>query len=81
MKWFFIYMVSLYALWHAIDIEADSVLESAIAPIVFAVILVAFLIWLSPKLSGRSSSLNGGAGGVGSSWGSGGDGGGGGGAC
>lgn len=66
MKWLLIYMVSLYALWHAIDTKADSVLTSAIAPFAFVVVLVAFLVWLRSKVNGGSSSFNGSAGGFGS---------------
>lgn len=56
MKWFLIYSVSLFALWHAIDLEADTVFASAIAPLAFFFILVASLIWLSVKMGGRSST-------------------------
>ena len=59
-------MISLYALWHAIDMEANSVFENAIAPSAFALVLIAFLIWLRSKVGGGSSSSNGG------SWGGGG---------
>ena len=65
MGWLLIYMVSLYALWHAIDMEADSVFENAIAPFAFAVVLIAFLVWLRSKMGGGSSSSNGGASGGG----------------
>ena len=74
MGWLLIYMISLYALWHAIDMEANSVFENAIAPFAFALVLIAFLIWLRSKVGGGSSSSNGG---VGGSCGGGGDGGGG----
>lgn len=56
MKWFLIYPVSLFGLWHAIDLKADTVFASAIAPVAFFFILVAFVMWLSVKLGGRSST-------------------------
>ncbi len=56
MKWFLIYSVSLFGLWHAIDLKADTVFASAIAPFAFFFVLVAFLMWLAMKLGGSSSS-------------------------
>ena len=86
MKWFLIYAAMLFGLWHAIDLKADTVLESAVAPLVFTFVLIAFLVWLSVKVSGSRSWSAGDAGGVtsggffgggGDSCGGGGDGGGG----
>ncbi|OJT00132.1 hypothetical protein [Marinobacter nauticus] len=86
MKWFLIYAAMLFGLWHAIDLKAGTVLESAVAPLAFAFVLIAFLVWLSVKVSGSRSSSTGDAGGVtyggffgggGDSCGGGGDGGGG----
>ena len=56
MKWFFIYVVSLFVLWHAIDAKANTVFASAIAPLAFVFVSIAFLMWLSVKLGRRSSS-------------------------
>lgn len=86
MKWFLIYAAMLFGLWHAIDLKADTVLESAVAPLAFTFVLIAFLVWLSVKVGGSRSSSTGDAGGVtsggffgggGDSCGGGGDGGGG----
>ena len=60
MKWFLIYAAMLFGLWHAIDLKADTVLESAVAPLVFTFVLIAFLVWLSVKVGGSRSSSTGG---------------------
>lgn len=56
MKWLLIYVVSLFLLWQAIDIEANTLFASALAPIAFVLVLVGFLMWLSVKLGGRATS-------------------------
>lgn len=81
MKWFFIYPVSLYFLWQAIDLEANTLFASGIAPFAFFLVLVVFVLWLSTKVKARSTYGAGGGGlfgGGGDSGGGGGDGGGGG---
>lgn len=80
--WFIIYVVSLYALWEAIDLKANTFFASGVAPFTFFIVLVVFLLWLSTKVkvrSGSSSGVGGGSflGGGGDSCGGGGDGGGG----
>jgi len=80
MKWFLIYTAMLFGLWHAIDLEADTVLQSAVAPLAFAFVLIACLVWLAGKIIKHPSSSSGDAGGFfggGDSCGGGGDGGGG----
>ncbi|WP_375176343.1 hypothetical protein [Marinobacter mobilis] len=85
MKWFLIYTAMLFGLWHAIDLEGDTVLQSAVAPLAFAFVLIACLVWLAGKIIKHPSSSSGDAGGVGTggffgggdSCGGGGDGGGG----
>lgn len=82
MKWLFIYLVLLYALWHVMNIEADTVSKGVVAPLAFSVVFIALVVWLSLKVGGRSVSSNGSAGGMGTGGScGGGDGGGGGGAC
>ncbi|WP_417579311.1 hypothetical protein [Nitrincola sp.] len=56
MKWPFIYVVSLFGLWHTIDLEADTLFSSKIAPFLFSFVFIAFLFWLILKMSRRSSS-------------------------
>jgi hypothetical protein len=56
MKWLFIYVVSLFGLWHTIDLEADTLFSSKIAPFLFSFVFIAFLFWLILKMSRRSSS-------------------------
>ncbi|PAV25033.1 hypothetical protein CF392_13085 [Tamilnaduibacter salinus] len=64
MKWFLIYTAMLFALWHMIDLKADTVLESGIAPVAFALVLIAFVVWLSARMSHRRSSSTNDAGGI-----------------
>ena len=54
MKWFLIYLVSLYFLWQAIDLEANTLIASGIAPFTFFLVLVVFVLWLSTKAKARS---------------------------
>ena len=58
MKWFVIYVVSLFGLWHATDVRADNVVESTIIPLLFVIVLLAFMTWLFTTLGGRYSSSN-----------------------
>ena len=60
MKWFLIYTAVLFGLWHVIDLNAGTVLESVVAPLAFALVLIAFLVWLSVKVGGSRSSSTGG---------------------
>jgi len=79
MKWFLIYLVSLYFLWQAIDLEANTLFASGIAPFTFFLVLVVFVLWLSTEVKARSTSGAEGSGlfGGGGDCGGGGDGGGG----
>jgi glycerol uptake facilitator-like aquaporin len=79
MKWFLIYAVLLFGLWQAIDLKSDSFMPGVLAPLAFGFVLIAFLIWLSSKTSGRSSANR--DMGVSSIWSGGGDSGGGDGGC
>ncbi|WP_092388630.1 hypothetical protein [Halopseudomonas salegens] len=56
MKWFLIYAILLFSLWHAIDLQSDSVFPAVFAPLAFFFVLLAFLVWLVTKMSGHSSS-------------------------
>lgn len=59
MKWFLIYAAVLWGLWQVIDLKSDSIFSGFLAPFVFGFVLLAFVIWLSTKISGRSSSSGG----------------------
>ncbi|BES72289.1 hypothetical protein RE428_33070 [Marinobacter nanhaiticus D15-8W] len=59
MKWFLIYAAALWCLWHVIDLKSGSILTGFLAPFVFGFLLLAFVIWLSTRISGRSSSSGG----------------------
>ncbi len=59
MKWFLIYAAALWGLWQVIDLKSDSILSGFLAPFVFSFVLLAFVIWASTKISGRSSPSSG----------------------
>lgn len=62
MKWFVLFVVLLFGLWHGIDLDADSVFASAIAPIAFTVVSIVFLVWLSIQMARQPTSSAGGSG-------------------
>ncbi|WP_127559277.1 hypothetical protein [Saccharospirillum alexandrii] len=59
MKWLLIYAAVLWGLWQVIDLKSDSIFSGFLAPFLFGFVLLAFVIWLSTKTNGRSSSTGG----------------------
>jgi hypothetical protein len=46
MKSFIIICLGLYGSWHFIDLSSDNTFDAAICPILFALFLIAAVIWL-----------------------------------
>ena len=56
MKALIIILLGLFSSWHFIDLHSKSFLHSAIAPLLFFLFLVAFVVWIASKVSSDSRS-------------------------
>lgn len=77
MIWYVIFPATLFILWNQIAVANGSIWSAILAPLLFTLVLVYFLMWLFLRFlgGGTSGSSGGGSGGYFGAGGSGGDGG------